>query len=163
MDGHGHQQYGEDTTRSIRIVGARHESEGVYTVTIEFPDGSQTSIRVRLEGDVIHTPFGSYHLHDILTATTKTVPETTRREAVGWLVDFGEGVARARLPVKIVEVYKKPGESVEAGETVVVVETMKMLNEIPSPCTGTLLDVAMEGSGVSQGGILFRINCLEQR
>ncbi len=162
MDGRGRQQHGEDTTsRNARIIEVRHEDAGIYTIVFESEDGSKSSVRVRVEGDIISTPFGSYHVSELLSTskTSKKRRVTRKGSSIGWLVDFEGGVARTKLPVKVVEVYKEPGESVEEGEVVLVVETMKMLNEVPSPCSGFLVEVAKSGAGVPQGGILFRVEC----
>lgn len=162
MDGRGRQQRGRgSSSHNVWIVEVRHEGAGVYTIVFEAGDGSRSSIRVRVEGDIISTPFGSYHVSELLSASksSKGRRERRRSSSISWLVDFEGGVARTKLPVKVVEVYKKPGENVEEGDVVLVVETMKMLNEVPSPCSGVLVEVAKSGAGVPQGGILFRVEC----
>jgi len=47
----------------------------------------------------------------------------------------------APLPGTIVEVFVKPGEKVEAGQVVVVIEAMKMKNSIRSVYSGTVSEV----------------------
>ena len=69
------------------------------------------------------------------------------------------GEVRARLPVRVVEARRSPGERVEEGEPILVVETMKMLNEVYAPCSGVVAEVAAAGSGVPAGGLLARIRC----
>jgi biotin carboxyl carrier protein len=61
----------------------------------------------------------------------------------------------APMPGKIVRVLVKQGDAVEAGQGVVVVEAMKMQNEIRSPKSGTVerLHVA-EGQAVNAGEVL---------
>lgn len=61
----------------------------------------------------------------------------------------------APMPGKVVRVLAKAGETVEAGQGLVVVEAMKMQNEIRSPKTGRVerLDVA-EGQAVNAGEVL---------
>jgi biotin carboxyl carrier protein len=72
----------------------------------------------------------------------------------------GEGVVTvvAPMPGKIVRVLVSPGDSIEAGQGIVVVEAMKMQNEMKSPKTGRLLTLsAREGAAVSAGEVLATI------
>ena len=61
----------------------------------------------------------------------------------------------APMPGKVVRVLLKPGDEVAAGQGVVVVEAMKMQNEIKSPKTGRVTEVrATEGATVTAGQVL---------
>jgi biotin carboxyl carrier protein len=65
---------------------------------------------------------------------------------------------RAQMPGRIVRVLRNVGDLVETGDGVVVIEAMKMQNEIGSPKKGTVVrcDVR-EGESVSAGQTLFEI------
>jgi acetyl/propionyl-CoA carboxylase alpha subunit len=70
----------------------------------------------------------------------------------------GEVVLKAQMPGKIIRVLRKAGERVEEGEGVVVVEAMKMQNEITAPRQGEILSCDLEeGSSVSAGDVLFKM------
>jgi biotin carboxyl carrier protein len=59
------------------------------------------------------------------------------------------------MPGKIVRVLVKAGDRVEAGQGLLVVEAMKMQNEIRSPKGGTIERVlAEEGQAVNAGEVL---------
>jgi biotin carboxyl carrier protein len=61
----------------------------------------------------------------------------------------------APMPGKIVKVLVKPGDSVDAGQGVVIVEAMKMENELRSQKAGTVSEVLVkEGAPVDAGAIL---------
>jgi biotin carboxyl carrier protein len=61
----------------------------------------------------------------------------------------------APMPGKVVRVLVKAGDRVEAGQGLLVVEAMKMQNEIRSPKTGTVERVlAKEGQPVTAGEVL---------
>jgi biotin carboxyl carrier protein len=61
----------------------------------------------------------------------------------------------APMPGKIVRVLVQQGEKVEAGRGLLVVEAMKMQNEIRSPKTGTVERLmATEGQAVNAGEVL---------
>jgi biotin carboxyl carrier protein len=59
------------------------------------------------------------------------------------------------MPGKVVRVLVAPGDPVEAGQGLVVVEAMKMENEIGSPRSGTVKEVAVTpGLTVESGATL---------
>jgi biotin carboxyl carrier protein len=61
----------------------------------------------------------------------------------------------APMPGKVVRVLVKAGDAVEAGQGLLVVEAMKMQNEIRSPKSGTVERVlAIEGQAVNAGEVL---------
>ena len=61
----------------------------------------------------------------------------------------------APMPGKVVRVLVQQGEKVEAGRGLLVVEAMKMQNEIRSPKTGTVERLmAAEGQAVNAGEVL---------
>ena len=73
--------------------------------------------------------------------------------------DDGDAAGPRRLvspmPGKVVRILAPAGTKVEAGEGVVVVEAMKMQNEIKSPKAGTVRRiVAEEGAAVDAGEVL---------
>jgi biotin carboxyl carrier protein len=56
----------------------------------------------------------------------------------------------APLPGTVVEVFVKPGEKVEAGQVVVIIEAMKMKNSIRSVYSGTVSEVLVtQGQSVA--------------
>jgi biotin carboxyl carrier protein len=72
----------------------------------------------------------------------------------------GEGVQTlaAPMPGKVVRVLVAPGDAVEAGQGIVVVEAMKMQNEMKAARAGRVLTVAAkEGDTVSAGDTLATI------
>jgi biotin carboxyl carrier protein len=61
----------------------------------------------------------------------------------------------APMPGKVVRVLLKPGDEVAAGQGVIVVEAMKMQNEIKSPKSGRILEVRVaEGENVNNKQVL---------
>ena len=69
-----------------------------------------------------------------------------------------EGVVGTAMPGRIVKVLRAQGESVEAGDALLIVEAMKMENEIKAPITGSLVEVLVaEGDTVEAGAKLVRI------
>jgi biotin carboxyl carrier protein len=69
--------------------------------------------------------------------------------------DKGPRKLIASMPGKVVRVLLRERASVEAGQGVLVVEAMKMQNEIKSPKKGTVQRiVASEGTAVNAGDVL---------
>jgi biotin carboxyl carrier protein len=71
--------------------------------------------------------------------------------------DDGKGPRKllAPMPGKIVRVLVAESAEVEAGQGIVVVEAMKMQNEIKSPKKGVVRKlVAAEGAAVNAGDVL---------
>lgn len=69
----------------------------------------------------------------------------------------GEKVA-APMPGTIVSVNVSNGQSVKAGDVLVVLEAMKMENEIKAPSDGTITSVAVsKGESVDTGATLVTI------
>jgi biotin carboxyl carrier protein len=61
----------------------------------------------------------------------------------------------ASMPGKVVRVLVEAGAEVEAGDGLVVVEAMKMQNELKSPKRGTVVEVrAAAGATVNAGDVL---------
>lgn len=61
----------------------------------------------------------------------------------------------APMPGRVVQVLKNVGEEVKTGEGVVVVEAMKMQNELSSPKTGHVKAIKVEvGQTVTAGEVL---------
>ena len=59
------------------------------------------------------------------------------------------------MPGKVVRLLLAPGAEVEAGAGVLVVEAMKMQNEVKSPKKGIVRKILVsEGSAVNAGDVL---------
>jgi biotin carboxyl carrier protein len=64
----------------------------------------------------------------------------------------------APLPGRIVKVAVKPGDRVEKGATLLVIEAMKMENEFKAGAAGTVAEVRVEpGQAVNGGDVLIVI------
>lgn len=63
-----------------------------------------------------------------------------------------------QIPGHIVDVKVKEGESVKAGDVVLILEAMKMENEIPAPIAGTVKAVHVKaGDKVDMNALLIEI------
>ncbi len=70
----------------------------------------------------------------------------------------GEGVVTSPMPGKILRILVKEGESVKTGQGLVVLEAMKMENEIPAPKDGVVKKILIkEGDTVDTGQPLIEL------
>ena len=68
----------------------------------------------------------------------------------------GSGHVTAPLPGLILEILVKEGDKVKAGEDVLIMEAMKMENEVQSPQEGTVKEIKVRrGDSVYEGDILI--------
>jgi biotin carboxyl carrier protein len=81
-------------------------------------------------------------------------PRSWRRGRGASIELEGRQEVTAPMPGKVVRVLAAPGQAVEAGQGLLVIEAMKMQNEIRSPKSGTIERLAREGQTVNAGEIL---------
>lgn len=65
----------------------------------------------------------------------------------------GEKVS-APMPGTLLDVKVAVGASVKKGDILVILEAMKMENEILAPCDGTVKQIAAKGAAVNSGDLL---------
>jgi len=70
-----------------------------------------------------------------------SIEEPGRRARTAAADGDGERMLKAQMPGRVVRVLAKAGESVKRGQGVVVIEAMKMENEIGSPKTGVVKEM----------------------
>jgi biotin carboxyl carrier protein len=110
---------------------------------------------------VTPTPTGSLTLqtgHHEFTAEVAD-PRAWRGRRHGAVEAEGRQQILAPMPGKIVRVLVQAGEKVEVGQGLLVVEAMKMQNEIRSPKSGTVERLLVkEGQPVNAGEVLAWID-----
>jgi len=114
-------------------------------------DGESHEIRVAAQPD------GSLRLQAGLQEFTAEVidPRAWSGRRHGALEVEGRQQITAPMPGKVVRLLVSAGDRVEAGQGILVVEAMKMQNEIRSPKSGTVERLlAKEGQPVNAGDIL---------
>jgi len=80
-----------------------------------------------------------------------------RLRGTGADTDHGDGLAEIRtaMPGKVVRILLETGAAVEKGDGVLVVEAMKMQNELKSPKSGSVTEIRVsEGDTVAAGDVL---------
>ena len=70
-------------------------------------------------------------------------------------LDSASGGIVAPMPGKVVDILVKPGDAVKAGDVIVVLEAMKMENELCAISKGVVKEVLVEKGDAVQGGQLL--------
>ena len=124
-------------TLPVRVRVHENTAEAVVegrTITMEFGGG------VRIDGVA-------------RMARVEWLAEDASLEGAPQVVDV-----RPPMPGRVVRILVAPGESVRRGTPLVVLEAMKMHNEIPAPACGTVREVRVrEGDAVAVTDILVRL------
>jgi biotin carboxyl carrier protein len=118
-------------TFSVLLKGESHQIR-----IVPRPDGTLT----------LHSGLAEYH-------GEVTDPRLWRGRRHGALE--AEGRQQITAPMPVVRLLVQEGDAVEAGQGLLVVEAMKMQNEIPSPKSGRVEKLfAKEGLAVNAGDVL---------
>jgi biotin carboxyl carrier protein len=135
------------------IDGQRLEADavavlpGVYSILI---DGKSFDVRVELAGAELRTIVGGREFKAVIQDAREW-----RRKRGGAVEAEGRQQVLAPMPGKIVRVLVKAGDSVRAGQGLLVVEAMKMQNESRAPKSGTIDRMAVvEGQAVNAGEVV---------
>ena len=71
----------------------------------------------------------------------------------------GSVVVTAPMPGKILAVKANAGQAVKKGDVIMVLEAMKMENDIVAPQDGTIASIAVsQGNNVENGAVLATMN-----
>lgn len=97
-------------------------------------------------------------LVDVMSLSTDVQVVDPRRKALRLAGGTHGGTINAQMPGRVVRVMAKVGDVVTKGQPLLVVEAMKMENEIKTPVDGNVAEVlVVEGQAVETGSKLVRI------
>jgi len=120
---------------------------GVYSILIE---GASFEVRVEPNVSGVRITIGGNEY-----AARIRDPRQWRRNRGAAIEAEGSQRVIAPMPGKVVRLLVKAGEAVEAGKGILVVEAMKMQNEVRSPKSGKVERILVkEGQAVSAGEAL---------
>jgi biotin carboxyl carrier protein len=141
----------------VKLAGTEHELDvrrvGPTSFSILVCDRSFDLDVVR-DGDelIVATRGGAIRVTLVDATHAHRVPAGQRSEAAG------RAEIKAMMPGRIVNVLVKPGDEVVHHQGLVVVEAMKMENELKSPKAGKIVEVRVSpGQTVEKGELLVII------
>jgi biotin carboxyl carrier protein len=141
----------------LTIDGARHEVDAVpldHGAVSLLIDGRSYDVELEEAGDEVQVLLeGQLLVVDVADERALRL----RAGAAGFTVT-GKVTLIAPMPGKVVRVLVSPGTAVTEGQGLVVVEAMKMENELKSPKAGMVVEVfAKEGSAVEANAKLLTV------
>ncbi len=146
----------EDDRVIAEVDGRRYEIEvrepveGSYLL---IADGSVYECRV--ERDAARRTSLSVHTRNHAYPITLVDPKRLRATQSASAQTDGSAQVLAVMPGKVVRVLVDEGQVVEAGQGLLVVEAMKMQNEMKSPRAGKVVELqARAGATVNAGDVL---------
>lgn len=156
-----------DTTHEIELHGGVARIDGtVVEATLHAVPGSPLRHLVlggRMEGFAMVRRDGAWEVHrGGETYVARVVDERTRQlEAMTQtgVPGTGHAVVRAPMPGLVVRVEVGEGATVRTGQGLVVLEAMKMENELTAPVAGRVSAVHVEaGQAVEKGAPLVEVS-----
>ena len=122
-------------------VQTNEAGEEIYTVEVE---GKSYTVSVANGGDISGiAPMGGA----VASATAVPLPST------------GGNPVNAPLAGTVVKVLVQPGQAVTEGETIIILEAMKMETSISAPATGNIVEVRIQaGDNCTVGDVLVTLS-----
>ena len=140
-----------------------------YDVTIDSIVGSKAKVEVNGVPFEVEMHGSSLVEEDLPTMSTEGAPAPAAAPAApaaapaaaAPAAKSGPGAGtpvKAPLPGVVTKILVAEGQAVKKGETVLVLEAMKMENSIVCPCDGTVTSIAVkEQDSVTEGQVLMTI------
>ncbi len=86
-------------------------------------------------------------------STVRVMDSSAQKQMVNYT-----GAVTAPMPGTVIQVEKAVGDAVKAGDLVLILEAMKMENEILAPVDGTITAMnCINGGAVASGDVLFEV------
>ena len=130
---------------TLRVVDARKLESNFYSLLV---DGRSYEVSVEGDDEEFEVRHGAF-------LRTVRLVDPLRAASGAELADTGRAVIEAVMPGRVVRLLAEAGQEVEAGQGLLVLEAMKMENEVASPRAGTVSAVKVaQGETVETGQIL---------
>lgn len=135
-----------------RWMDADFVEVGRYVHSLRLGDGTQIALTHHREGNTHEISFGGasipVEIIDPLAARRRRRDDETG----------AAGVVKAMMPGRVVRVLVAKGDSVARGAGLLILEAMKMENEIQAPAAGTVDEIFVEaGQTVELGAELMHV------
>jgi biotin carboxyl carrier protein len=137
---------GYEVTIGGRTMLADLVDAGRYLHSLRFDDGRQFALMHRREGDRHQVTVGGRTLHVELFN-----PLALKRGGTDDAAGEG-GTIRAPMPGRVVRLLVAPGDTVRRGAGLLLLEAMKMENEIVAPADGVLSEFFVKSGDTVEAG-----------
>jgi len=144
IDGHSH-----SLDLDLSPADGVEVEPGIYSILL---DGHSYEVKLEPSEDGVYANVDG-HRYQVQVRDPRRLPR-----ARAALSTTGRQKISSPMPGKVVRVLASEGDQVEAGQGLLVVEAMKMQNEIRSPKAGRVVSLrATEGAAVSGGETLAEV------
>jgi len=130
-----------------RVLHADVVSAGSAFQSLRFSDGRQYLVAHHHESDTHEVSFGD------VTIRIDLVDPLTQRRKKSEDDSLISPTLRAPMPGRVVRIFVSPGDSVEKGSPLLILEAMKMENEFVSPRAGVVRTVSVETGQTVESGV----------
>jgi biotin carboxyl carrier protein len=114
--------------------------------SLRLEDGRQFALSHHREGTTHHITIGA------LTMDVEIVDPLALRRTSGDDHLGDSGIIKALMPGRIARVLVEKGATVQRGTGLLVLEAMKMENEIPAPAAGVVDEIFVKAGDTVEGG-----------
>ncbi len=122
-----------------------------YNVTV---NGKTYEVEVEEVGAVTDTSYKAP-----TRPTQQSAPTPAPKAAPSKPVQGGAGTISAPMPGTVIDIKVTEGQNVKAGDILLILEAMKMENEIVAPSDGKVAKInTSKGTSVSTGDALITLN-----
>ncbi len=130
-----------------------------YEVKVVEGEVSEGQFCLELKGERIPVELAQIEMRTVRApAAARRREPAKKKDAKGKDEATGVGI-RAPMPGKVVEVFIEPGDEVEAGDVVLILEAMKMENELRAPKKSTVKSVNVQpGDSVASNQLLVALD-----
>ena len=130
-----------DNHYELTLDGTTHrfdcllQSKTLFTFLIDHSNVMEADVLLNQDRCDLYVRNIPYHL-EVFDPRRRVISQS---ETAG-----GSGLIAAPMPGKIVELKVKPGDEVEKGQAVMVIEAMKMQNELNAPIDGVVKEIEIQ-------------------
>lgn len=143
-----------DGRYAVTVDGERHE--------VDLLRPSAEAFQMLIDGaswEAGCVPSGDGYLVDVRGVSVQVDVVDPRRKPLRLAAATGSGMVTTQMPGRVVRLLVRAGDPVRKGQPVVVVEAMKMENELKSPVDGVVAEVYVtEGQTVEAQTRLVRVD-----
>ena len=129
-----------------------HSEHSLYSLIIE-----GRSYEVNLDGNNGNCSIHLNGVHYLINVMNKKKKEKVRKSTLDNVAGILE--IQSSMPGKVIKILVKQGENVEEGQGLIVVEAMKMENEISSPKKGKVISIEVKEGEIVEGN--FKLLTIE--
>ena len=124
-----------------------------YNITV---NGTTYEVFVEEADGTVSAPVQNFAPTPVAAPAPTTAPKAAPVATGG---TQGANKVTSPMPGTILAVKVNAGQAVKKGDTICVLEAMKMENDIPAPCDGVVASINVQkGASVAAGDVLASIN-----